>query len=64
VGSRAAAPRIAAGAAAAFASTLASKRLLVRERALLPFALYRIALAAIVFARGQTVPARRRRNAK
>jgi undecaprenyl-diphosphatase len=64
VGRRAADARFAAGAAAAFVSTLAARRLLLRERPLLPFALYRLALAALVFARWGTPPARRRRNAK
>lgn len=54
---------LAAGAGAAFASTLLSARLLRRPeralRSLLPWALYRIALAALVLARS-----RRSRNAK
>lgn len=42
---------VAAGAGAAFASTLASKRLLMGGPALLPFALYRMGLAAAVLAK-------------
>jgi undecaprenyl-diphosphatase len=38
----------AAGAGAAFLSTFASRRLLLWERSLLPFAVYRIALAGVV----------------
>jgi undecaprenyl-diphosphatase len=51
LGRRAADSRLAAGAAAAVLSTHASRRLLLHERALLPFALYRVALATTVFAR-------------
>jgi undecaprenyl-diphosphatase len=64
VGHRAADVRFGAGAAAAFVSTLASRRLLLQERPLLPFAVYRLALAAGVLARSRTPPARVRRNAK
>ena len=45
---------LAAGAAASFASTLASQRLIAlveRDRALWPYAAYRTALAAVVAAR-------------
>jgi undecaprenyl-diphosphatase len=42
---------VAAGAATAFVSTLASRRLLMRPRPLLPFAMYRIGLASTVLAR-------------
>jgi undecaprenyl pyrophosphate phosphatase UppP len=53
VGRRAADVRFGAGAAAAFVSTLASKGLLLQARPLLPFALYRVALAAGVLARSR-----------
>jgi undecaprenyl-diphosphatase len=43
--------RFAAGGAAAFGSTLAVSRLIARERTLLPVALYRIGLAAVVLQR-------------
>jgi undecaprenyl-diphosphatase len=53
----------AAGAAAAFVSTLAAVRLIARPRALLPYVLYRIALAATVLRRmkpPRTTPACRK----
>jgi undecaprenyl-diphosphatase len=53
----------AAGAGAAFVSALASGRLVARERSPVPFALYRIGLAATVLRRTRS-PARPRRTAK
>jgi undecaprenyl-diphosphatase len=53
----------AAGAAAAFGSTLAASRLIARDRPLLPIALYRIGLAAAVLQRVKR-PARLRGTAK
>ncbi len=41
---------LAAGAGSAFAATLASRRLIGRERSMLPFAIYRLGVAAGVFA--------------
>lgn len=46
-------PGFAAGVAAAFASTLASGRLVRDDRPLWPFALYRLALAGLVLSRGR-----------
>jgi undecaprenyl-diphosphatase len=60
---RALAVPFAAGATAAFASTLAAGRLIVRQQALLPYVAYRIALAAAVFMR-TSLRARPRRTAK
>jgi undecaprenyl-diphosphatase len=59
-------PPLAAGAIASFASTLASRPLIARDRPLLPFAVYRIAIATAVLRRrrAENRPARRLRDAK
>ena len=51
------------GVATAFASTLASQgliRMIKRDRALWPYAAYRLALAALILARRQSAAASRR----